>query len=81
MFVMNEQTTYTTNAAGKRIRDAIELGDRTQTSVAQRLGVARSTLSQKLAGRTPFTTHEVAELSDLLGISCDYIIKGKGRKA
>ncbi|WP_423791243.1 helix-turn-helix domain-containing protein [Mobiluncus curtisii] len=46
-----------------------------QQRLADRLGMARVTLSRKLNGQTSFSYEEITELADVLGVSMAEIIR------
>ena len=53
----------------------------TQKKVADLLGVKPQTVSQWETGKINIGVEHIAQLSDLYGVSCDWLIKGKLKPA
>lgn len=53
----------------------------TQKKVADLLGVKAQTVSQWESGKIKIGVERIAQLSDLYGVSCDWLIKGKLKSA
>lgn len=63
---------------GVRVRQAILNAGRTQTSVAEQIGLAVDKFSKSLSGTRAFRDTEIDQLSMALGISRDYLVHGTG---
>lgn len=64
-----------------RTRAAIAMSGYSMGVAAQRLGLSKSGLSRRLAGKTEWTLPELRRLCELTHMSADYFIFPEGRKA
>ena len=56
-----------------RLKKAIDISDHTQQYVADQLNLDRSTVSHWVGGRNTPNPGQLARLSSVLGVSCDYL--------
>ena len=61
----------------RNIRSAMALNGLTQAKLAKRLGIAPSSLSNKLSGSIRFSAEEIAVMADVLHTSTDQLL-GRG---
>ena len=61
-------------AIGQRVRQLMGFNCLSQQDIADRLGCARSTVSQKCAGRIQFSPTELSIMADLFHVSIDALM-------
>ncbi len=64
-----------------QLRAALQLSDRSHQDLANKLGVARPTLSRKLNGKRPMTIQELEILAEYLGLQPTLRIKRRTQVA
>lgn len=62
---------------GRKVKQLMGFYGVSQRTVAEAIGVAPSTVSQKCAGRISFTADEIATTADLLNVSTDVLLGSK----
>lgn len=68
---------YTPDTVGQRIRYLRENHDMTRTALANLMNVDRRTLSRWEDDSAAPNPSDIARLSEIFEVSCDYIILGK----
>jgi transcriptional regulator with XRE-family HTH domain len=63
-----------TNELSKRIIDLRESKNWTQTQLAEKMGLSKSTMSKIESGYRKITTDELKLLSEIFGVSTDYLL-------
>ena len=58
---------------GERLRTAAKRSGETQSSLAQRLGIAQTTVSAWMRGKTDLSLRQAIALSRILGVSLNYL--------
>lgn len=56
-----------------RLKKAIDNSGRTQQYIAEQLGLDRTSISHWIAGRNTTSPDQIARLSVILNVSCDYL--------
>lgn len=59
---------------GKRVKHLLVENDMTQTELANEIGVTRVTVCNMLSKKTPPSTKTLCEISDVFGVSTDYLL-------
>jgi len=60
----------------QKIKALIKYKQISRQQIAERLGIKQPTLSAKLNNRFSFNVNEIKILSDILGVSIDYLYTG-----
>lgn len=63
-----------TNELSKRIIDLRESKNWTQTQLAEKMGLSKSTMSKIESGYRKITTDELKLLAEIFGVSTDYLL-------
>jgi lambda repressor-like predicted transcriptional regulator len=71
----------TNQTTASLIAEALERAERSVSWVAEKAGMAPSTLRRKLRGTRDFTTGEVASIADALGVSPSSLLPPEFRDA
>lgn len=71
---MNESSLFQTKHLARRVRAALAAQGHTQKDAADMLGIAESTLSNKLTGKIRFNDAEIFSLSHWLGVPSDALL-------
>lgn len=63
-----------TSKTEMKIRLLLTARDMTQAELAKALNLSRSSLSQRLTGRTQFKADEIVQIASVLGVSTDFLL-------
>lgn len=76
---MNTLTMTAREAAGRAIRGSMAEQRVTQTQLAERTGISRSSLVKKLAGQISLTSDDLDLIADALGLTMTDIVAAAER--
>lgn len=67
-------------AVGKRIKETRIFQGYSRSKLAEKAGISDKFLYEIEMGKKGFSSDVLYRISDVLGVSCDYILKGSQRK-